>query len=288
MSYFIDPWLYNCADNPADSPEQQLEQRTIIAATQRALDYAHAARRDADRRRRATRTPTSGTDDVDDTSPDFPPGTEHARTVDNTCLDLPTEGNNVLVDQRGRPDEAQGRLLELRRRADHRRGAGRLLPRRPVEPRDDSRRATGGRHPNLILAAYPENVAREAGDLNPDGTPNTPFVVRDCRKDTCAYYQYIQGTSMASPHAVGRGRADRQRARQEASRRHDARSRPRRSGSSSRRPPTRRARSRGSTATRTRDAGRASTRLCVGTPEFNGFYGHGIIDALAAVENDKH
>ena len=28
--------------------------------------------------------------------------------------------------------------------------------------------------------------------------------------------------------------------------------------------------------------------LCVGTPEFNGFYGHGIIDALAAVENDKH
>ena len=38
--------------------------------------------------------------------------------------------------------------------------------------------------------------------LNPDGTPNTPFVVRDCQK-TCAYYQWIQGTSMASPHAVG-------------------------------------------------------------------------------------
>ena len=57
--------------------------------------------------------------------------------------------------------------------------------------------------PNLILAAYPKNVADELGDLNPDGTPNNPFVVRDCRGSTCAYYQYIQGTSMASPHAVG-------------------------------------------------------------------------------------
>jgi subtilisin family serine protease len=29
------------------------------------------------------------------------------------------------------------------------------------------------------------------------------FVVRDCQGGTCAYYQYLQGTSMASPHAVG-------------------------------------------------------------------------------------
>jgi subtilisin family serine protease len=27
MSFFIDPWLYNCLDNPADSPEAQAEQR---------------------------------------------------------------------------------------------------------------------------------------------------------------------------------------------------------------------------------------------------------------------
>ena len=42
MSYYIDPWLYNCADNPADSPEEQAEQRTIVAATERALAYAQA------------------------------------------------------------------------------------------------------------------------------------------------------------------------------------------------------------------------------------------------------
>ena len=27
--------------------------------------------------------------------------------------------------------------------------------------------------------------------------------MRDCQDATCAYYQYLQGTSMAAPHAVG-------------------------------------------------------------------------------------
>ena len=51
MSYYIDPWLFNCAANPADSPEAQLEQRTIIAATNRALDYALRHGVTPDRRR---------------------------------------------------------------------------------------------------------------------------------------------------------------------------------------------------------------------------------------------
>ena len=42
MSFFVDPWLYNCLNNPADSPEAQLEQRTIIVAMNRALNYAHS------------------------------------------------------------------------------------------------------------------------------------------------------------------------------------------------------------------------------------------------------
>ena len=29
MSYYTDPWLYNCLDNPADSPAEQAEQRVI-------------------------------------------------------------------------------------------------------------------------------------------------------------------------------------------------------------------------------------------------------------------
>ena len=48
MSYYIDPWRYNCPSNPADSPTQQAEQRTIIEATNRALDLRLRSRRDAD------------------------------------------------------------------------------------------------------------------------------------------------------------------------------------------------------------------------------------------------
>ena len=33
MSFYIDPWLFNCRANPADTPEDQLEQKTIIEAT---------------------------------------------------------------------------------------------------------------------------------------------------------------------------------------------------------------------------------------------------------------
>src|SRR3954454_19615046 len=40
MSFYIDPWLYNCTANPADSPAEQREQRLVIEATQRAIDYA--------------------------------------------------------------------------------------------------------------------------------------------------------------------------------------------------------------------------------------------------------
>jgi subtilisin family serine protease len=54
-----------------------------------------------------------------------------------------------------------------------------------------------------VLAAYPQRLAQANGDLNADGTPNNPAVVRDCSGGTCAYYQYLQGTSMASPHAAG-------------------------------------------------------------------------------------
>ena len=96
MSFFTDPWLYNCADNPADSPEEQAEQRTIIEATQRARAASPAPRRHAGRgagqRAHRPRQP-----DDRRISPDFPPGTrERPATVDNTCLDVPTEADGVI------------------------------------------------------------------------------------------------------------------------------------------------------------------------------------------------
>ena len=195
MSYFIDPWLYNCAANPADTAEQQMEQRTIIAATNRALDYAY--------RHGVTLIGAEGNENtdighptVDDISPDYPPGTEYHRDVDNSCLTMPTEGHHVI---------AVGAVGPSTIKADYSNWG---LERTKVTApggyyRDYAGTPQNRTVDNLILSAYPESLAIANGDLNPDGTPNNPFVVRDCKGSTCAYYQYLQGTSMASPHAVG-------------------------------------------------------------------------------------
>ena len=131
MSFYVDPWLYNCTANPADSPTPQAEQRAIIAAMNRALDYAHRQRRDAGRRaRQQPRGPRQARGPTP-SSPDYPAGTAYARPIDNaTCVDLPVEGPHVIGVSALGPVGAEGRLLQLRRRADLGLRAGRLVPRR--------------------------------------------------------------------------------------------------------------------------------------------------------------
>jgi lantibiotic leader peptide-processing serine protease len=191
MSFFIDPWLYNCAANPADSPEEQREQRTIIAATQLAIDYARA--------RGVTTIAAEGNGNtdlgnptIDVISPDYPPGKERERTIDNSCLSMPTEANGVIgvtsVGPSGRKAYYSDYGVE---QAD------------VSAPGGDRRDFFGTPQYNLpetrILAPYPEAVGREEGTIDENGNVTTSLVV----KDHGAYYQWIQGTSMASPHAVG-------------------------------------------------------------------------------------
>src|SRR3954447_622209 len=97
MSYYIDPWLYNCAANPADSPAEQREQRLVVTATQRAIDYArdHGVTTIA----AEGNGPTDlGRPAVDDTSPDYPDQetSPHHRDIDNSCLSMPTEADGVI------------------------------------------------------------------------------------------------------------------------------------------------------------------------------------------------
>ena len=199
MSFFIDPWLYNCVDNPADSPEEQAQQRTIIEATQRAVRFA--------RRHGVTLVAALGNDHtdlgnptIDEISPDYPLGTEKTRTVNNTCLDMPTEAEGVVSVSALGPSGAKADYSNY-----------------GTEQTDFS--APGGyfrdffgtpqhRQPgNLILAPYPFNVAMEEGFVDTTtGQPVDPFVIADCKgatADTCTYWHYLQGTSMASPHAAG-------------------------------------------------------------------------------------
>jgi lantibiotic leader peptide-processing serine protease len=52
---------------------------------------------------------------------------------------------------------------------------------------------------NTNLSTMPRALAEAALEQNPDN----PMILRDCKGATCGYYQYLQGTSMASPHATG-------------------------------------------------------------------------------------
>ena len=283
MSYYIDPWLYNCANNPADSPEEQAEQRTIVAATERALAYA--------RRHGVTLVSALGNEHtdlghptLDETSPDFPPETEHTRAVDNSCKSEPTEGPGVLGISSIGPSERKAYYSNY--------GVEQTDLSAPGGDRRDFFGTSRYNTPaNTVLAPYPKSLAIANGELNPDGTPNTPFVLADCSQGDCAYYQYLQGTSMASPHAVGvaalvvasRGKRDRahggltlspdvvERVLKRTAQDHACPDPPVQTYPDPDLEPS----------------PEAFTALCEGDEDFNGFYGEGIVDALAASKK-KH
>jgi subtilisin family serine protease len=195
MSYFTDPWLYNCLDNPADSPEAQAEQRTIRVATQRAINFARAH----------GVTPVAalgnqntdlGNPTFDDISPDFPPGAAYPRDVDNSCITVPAETRGVIS------------ILALGQSLKKAHYSNWGLEQTDFSaPGGFSRDYFGSEQYNQpetrILSTYPLNVLQATGEVDPSGNPTTPLVLRDCQGGTCAYYRYLQGTSMASPHAAG-------------------------------------------------------------------------------------
>ncbi|WP_018654612.1 S8 family serine peptidase [Actinomadura flavalba] len=196
MSYYIDPWAWNCTNNAADSPADRREQATVIKAAQRALDFAY--------RNGVTLVSAAGNQRVDYTkpltdtgSPNFAsePGEEpRERTIHPSCQSMPSEGNHVI------PVSSTG--ISERKAYYSSYGNGYVKVAAPGGDKVDN--PDGKADDRLgIWAAYPESIARERGELNADGTPNTPRVVRDCKGGTCAYYQSIQGTSMAAPHAAG-------------------------------------------------------------------------------------
>jgi subtilisin family serine protease len=170
-SYFVDPWYFNCRNDP--------EQRAIWKAIQRAIRYAMS--------QGVTVVAAMGNfaDDLahptrDITSPDFPPGSEQERDVRNSCGVIPVEIPGVIG------VAADGNRLWKSFYSNYGSGVTQV-----TAPGGDSILQVTAAAPNgRVLSTYP------AGLIGTCLPARRVF-------DGAAAYCYLQGTSMASPHAAG-------------------------------------------------------------------------------------
>jgi subtilisin family serine protease len=272
MSYYIDPWLFNCPNGADDNADDRYEQKALIEGVRRATEYAYA--------KGVTLVAAAGnehldldTPTTDITSPDFPDNVAKPRRVTATCLVLPSELPHVIQ------VSATGRDGIKTDYSDY--GLNHITV---AAPGGDSYLADGS-GPSMsyqTLSTWPTALAKAEGSVGANGRPRTPAVVEYCKGTLCAYYRYLTGTSMASPHAAGVaalivsrfGAAD-----------------PAHPGTLRMDPARVAALLRGTAAAKACPSatftypGRPSdyTAACRGTTEHNGFYGDGIVDALAAV-----
>lgn len=169
MSFFADPFLFNCK-NDAD-------QRAIVTAIGKASRYAQ--------QRGVVMVAAQGNEATDlahpltdTTSPDFPPGSELTRDVGNNCVVLPNELPGVVGVTGIGPSGVLSFFSSY--------GAGVSDVTAPS--------GSSGQAPNpfgRVLAAWSSTA------------PPIDLPGRDVQDADGTVYAWVQGTSMAAPHAAG-------------------------------------------------------------------------------------
>ncbi|SDY10319.1 Subtilase family protein [Micromonospora pattaloongensis] len=280
MSFYVDPWAFNCLNNPADSAEEQAAQQATIKGMRRALEYAHA--------RGVTLVGALGNNHEDlgaprtDTSSPNYGGTPRPRPIDNnTCWDLPVEGPHVIGVSAIGPSGKKSDFSNY--------GVEQISVAAPGGwYRDGFGTASYMTDANMILSAYPVKVLKEEGLVDADGniTPDGEGAVfKECTKaGKCGYYTYLQGTSMASPHAAGVAALIVSRFGGPDFRRGGLTMSPDLVEHQLLRTAAERACPEPRLQTYTNEGRSAEfNAYCEGDENFNGFYGYGIVDAYAAV-----
>jgi subtilisin family serine protease len=169
-SYFADPWLFNCKNDPAQQAIWNAERRAIRYAMSQGVTVVAAAGNFADDLAHPTVDPIS----PDDTNP-------VVRDITNACAVVPVEVPGVIG------VSATGALKLKSYYSSYGVGAVQV-----TAPGGDRRlqvvQPGGGR----VLSTYPSKFFAPG-----------PLFLQDCSVSPCATYAYLQGTSMASPHVAG-------------------------------------------------------------------------------------
>jgi subtilisin family serine protease len=166
-SYFADPWLFNCRNDAEQRAIWNAERRAIQYALQQGVTVVAAEGNQADDLAHPTQDATS----PDDTNPEL-------RTIHNDCAVVPVEVPGVIG------VNANGNLQLKSFYSSYGVGTADV-----IAPGGDSILQRTAAAPNgRVLSTWPASLAS------------------DCRRqvvDGGALYCYLQGTSMASPHAAG-------------------------------------------------------------------------------------
>lgn len=283
MSFFTDPWLYNCASREeyieGDVTDEELaQQRLIRELVLGAVTYAHG--------RGVTLVGAAGNEHqdlaaptrYDETSPDFPPDAARPRRVENTCLNVPSEAPEVVSVSAVGPSTTKADYSNY--------GLGDVEIAAPGGWLRDFVGTPAFQTPgNLVLSSYPLDVAIEQGLADPNGDPVDEFSVEYCDGNgVCGFYTYLQGTSIASPHVAGvaaliiedQGRSGRDGRALDPAVVADVLA----ASAEDHACPA------GGVEVYT-DEGRTPdfNAVCEGTTDENGLYGEGIVDAAAAVQD---
>ncbi|MDQ3670729.1 MAG: S8 family serine peptidase [Actinomycetota bacterium] len=179
-SYFADPFLYNCRNDPVQRAIWKAEMRAIRYAMNQGVTVVAAEGNQSDDLAHPT---------LDVISPDFPPGTEEEREITNACVVVPVEVPGVIG------VTSTGNMQRKAYYSSYGVGVADV-----TAPGGDRFQVTAEAKNGRVLSTLPaESFLTQLFQAR---APH--FLHEECGPDgVCAFYGYLQGTSMASPHAAG-------------------------------------------------------------------------------------